>query len=601
MSRSLRLTSLTLASVLAAHAAFAQSAPDDERESGPATTSVSGTTGIWFVPTASVLPHRQWSVSFYRTNMDDGQGFSDISRFPATFAVGLGNRAELFGSFNTVTRIDRDARPLFFTSTDAGTEAGTGGGILVDHPFVRSEWTGNRVGDLWVGGKVTLLPSDARASLAVRAMAKLPVGDEDAVSSGKADFQADVILSTFNPVVEVAAYSGVLMRGNPDGYSLTNGLKWGVGAAFPQRFSLGFRLNAELFGEKYFDNTITAPAGLVGTDGSLVPTSTRLKSPAVALLGVTWQAPNGFFVGAAATWNVAMENRSSASATCPPGLVCTTVVSQFPDTPKDDKGFQVRIGFHPGALGRRGRPRATPTAAAGPAAPAAPAVAQPSAPAAPAPQAAAPTAPVAPAAPANRPPTVRAACDPCTVEVGRTSTVSADAQDPDGDPLTYQWTTPTGTLGAPTARQSVWTAPQQVGQVPVTVAVNDGRGGTARDTTTITVIGRQYAFQDVHFEFDRYNLRPDAIKTLEEAVAALEANPALRIQVEGHTCNIGTAEYNLALGERRAAAVRNYLLGRGVSADRVVAVSFGEEQPKYDNGREETRRLNRRAGLAVKP
>ena len=71
------------------------------------------------------------------------------------------------------------------------------------------------------------------------------------------------------------------------------------------------------------------------------------------------------------------------------------------------------------------------------------------------------------------------------------------------------------------------------------------------------------------------------------------------VEIEGHTCNIGTAEYNLALGDRRANAVRDYLVSRGVTADRLRTVSYGEERPKYDNAREETRRLNRRAALVV--
>jgi len=70
--------------------------------------------------------------------------------------------------------------------------------------------------------------------------------------------------------------------------------------------------------------------------------------------------------------------------------------------------------------------------------------------------------------------------------------------------------------------------------------------------------------------------------------------------VEGHTCNIGTAEYNLALGERRATAVRDYLTSRGIGANRLRTVSYGEERPKHDNSREETRRLNRRAALVVR-
>ena len=149
-------------------------------------------------------------------------------------------------------------------------------------------------------------------------------------------------------------------------------------------------------------------------------------------------------------------------------------------------------------------------------------------------------------------------------------------------------------------RQSAWTAPGQPGPVPVTVGVNDGKGGTASDSVTIQVVQpRSYTFEDVHFEFDRYTLRPDALSILDDAINAMRANPGLRLTIEGHTCNIGTAEYNLALGERRAKAVRDYLVSRGVAADRLNTVSFGEEQPKYDNSREETRRLNRRAALVV--
>jgi peptidoglycan-associated lipoprotein len=103
----------------------------------------------------------------------------------------------------------------------------------------------------------------------------------------------------------------------------------------------------------------------------------------------------------------------------------------------------------------------------------------------------------------------------------------------------------------------------------------------------------------VHFDFDRYTLRPDATRILDEAINALREDATLRVNIEGHTCNIGTAEYNLALGDRRANAVRDYLVSRGVTANRLTTVSYGEERPKYDNSREETRRLNRRAALVV--
>jgi outer membrane protein OmpA-like peptidoglycan-associated protein len=111
---------------------------------------------------------------------------------------------------------------------------------------------------------------------------------------------------------------------------------------------------------------------------------------------------------------------------------------------------------------------------------------------------------------------------------------------------------------------------------------------------------KEFVFEDVHFDFDRYTLREDALRVLDEAIEAMRADTTLRMQVEGHTCNIGTTEYNLALSERRAQAVRDYLVSRGVDGNRLTTVSYGEERPKHDNAREETRRLNRRAALVVR-
>ena len=171
--------------------------------------------------------------------------------------------------------------------------------------------------------------------------------------------------------------------------------------------------------------------------------------------------------------------------------------------------------------------------------------------------------------------------------------------------VTYRWTAPTGTFATPTAAQTVWTAPNQEGSVPATITVtcpSDGR--TASDTVTINVVRPapvvELNFEDVYFDFDRSTLRPEALRLLDDAVTKLQANPTRNIVIEGHTCSIGTAEYNLALGERRAASVRNYLTSRGVPAARLETRSYGEESPKFDNSREETRRLNRRAALVVK-
>ena len=199
---------------------------------------------------------------------------------------------------------------------------------------------------------------------------------------------------------------------------------------------------------------------------------------------------------------------------------------------------------------------------------------------------------------------MQARCEPCTVEVGKTSNLTAVAQDPDGDTLTYRWTVPAGSLANPADRQTVWTAPMVEGPVQATVTVDDGKGGTASANTTVQVVKPapvvELNFEDVYFEFDRSSLRPDALRLLDDAVNKLQANPTKNLIIEGHTCNIGTAEYNLALGERRARAVVDYLSSRGVSSGRLEIRSYGEERPKYDNAREETRRLNRRAALVVK-
>ena len=68
--------------------------PTDTR---PATTTTNGDTGLWFVPTGEVVPAKKYAVSVYRVNFDRDQGFTDVSDWPATFAFGAGDRAELFG------------------------------------------------------------------------------------------------------------------------------------------------------------------------------------------------------------------------------------------------------------------------------------------------------------------------------------------------------------------------------------------------------------------------------------------------------------------------------------------------------------------------
>ena len=159
-----------------------------------------------------------------------------------------------------------------------------------------------------------------------------------------------------------------------------------------------------------------------------------------------------------------------------------------------------------------------------------------------------------------------------------------------------------GTIADINAANTEWRADISPGLVTFTVSVEDTKGAKAVDTVTVEVTsaGEGISFSDVLFEFDSSQLRPSAISTLEPVLAALTQRPESALLIEGHTCNIGTTEYNLALGERRAAEVRNYLVRRGIAASRLTTISYGEERPAHDNDQEATRRLNRRATFVMR-
>ena len=540
--------------------ARAQAPAGMEETVRPATTTIYGDTGLWFVPTGEVLRDKTWSASGYRVNWDVRQGFTDISHFEGTFAFGVKNRAEIFGAVRFLTRIDRDTRPIFGFGGDRF------GGVDNNYPFVREGWIGNKFGDTFLGAKVNLL-SESRMSpvaLAVRGMVKLPTGSADEGSgTGKMDAAFDFIASKeIASVVEVSGNLGYVHRGDPDEFDLSNGMRFGLGAQFPTRSPLKF--TTEWFGERYFEDVVTrlgqpAPASVIGVDGSIPPVTSQLPLQSTLMFGATWQARNGFFAGAGIDWSAKAEDREDLGV-------------DSDDNFGTKFGWQFRIGYHPGVAGR---PVPLP-----------------------------PPPPPPPPAPAPQHTlSVDAQCNPCTVDVGATSNVTATAKDSIGCVVTYRWSAPTGTFANPTQQNTVWTAPNTAGTVPVTVtATCPSDNMSASDTVNIQVVPRAVktiTFEDVYFDFDRFSLTDAAQRILSQAVEAMRADPTLRIRIEGHTCNIGTAEYNLALGDRRARSVQQYLVSNGIAAGRLTTVSFGEEQPKHDNSREETRRLNRRAAMTV--
>ncbi|MBI4827555.1 MAG: peptidoglycan-associated lipoprotein Pal [Nitrospinae bacterium] len=105
--------------------------------------------------------------------------------------------------------------------------------------------------------------------------------------------------------------------------------------------------------------------------------------------------------------------------------------------------------------------------------------------------------------------------------------------------------------------------------------------------------------QDVNFDFDKSDIRSDARDILGKNADWITAHPEYSVQIEGHCDERGTAEYNLALGERRANSVKNYLAQMGVDSNRLVTISYGEELP-LDPGHDDAAwAKNRRAHFLV--
>lgn len=106
-------------------------------------------------------------------------------------------------------------------------------------------------------------------------------------------------------------------------------------------------------------------------------------------------------------------------------------------------------------------------------------------------------------------------------------------------------------------------------------------------------------FKDVLFDYDKYNIRPEARSTLDEVSTFLNENKGLNVIIEGHCDDRGTNEYNLALGEKRAKSTKNYLVSLGVSPSRVIIMTYGEEKPVCMDRDEACWQSNRRAHFVV--
>lgn len=110
---------------------------------------------------------------------------------------------------------------------------------------------------------------------------------------------------------------------------------------------------------------------------------------------------------------------------------------------------------------------------------------------------------------------------------------------------------------------------------------------------------RHYRLDNVHFDFDKATLRRESYPQLTEVLEYLQRHDELKAEIAGHTDNVGTDTHNLKLSQERAAAIRNYLINKGIKATRLTAKGYGAGQPVADNSTEAGRQLNRRTELRI--
>jgi peptidoglycan-associated lipoprotein len=116
----------------------------------------------------------------------------------------------------------------------------------------------------------------------------------------------------------------------------------------------------------------------------------------------------------------------------------------------------------------------------------------------------------------------------------------------------------------------------------------------ARERAAALAAARAAFATAIYFDYDRSELKPEARATLDAKLPLLRANSQVRIRIAGHTDERGSDAYNIALGQRRAAAAKAYLVANGIAADRIDVVSFGEDRPAAMGSNEEAWAKNRR-------
>lgn len=217
---------------------------------------------------------------------------------------------------------------------------------------------------------------------------------------------------------------------------------------------------------------------------------------------------------------------------------------------------------------------------------------------------AAPPPPVAAPIPACPAPVARVTV-PERAQVGEAVAMDASASSTQSGQATYTWDFGDGTPPATFTFPRTTHAYTRAGNYTVRVTVNDQRCGTANATAPVTVVLRvvlqEKAGGKVLFDFDKSNLKPEAIRQLGVVLQALREQPALLVQIVGHTDSVGTDEYNNGLSQRRAGSVGTYLTQQGVPRQNIKTEWRGEREPVASNATAAGRAQNRRVEITLSP
>lgn len=413
-------------------------------------------------------------------------------------------------------------------------------GITSDH----GEPTWNTgFGDVKVGLKYKLLDDymGDGVGLALRGWGKIPTADEDeGLGTGKPSFGADLVLSkSLGGAADIHGLIGVAKHVDPDFPKIGDEFRWALGLNVPA--CSWVQLQADLMNHIWTGDDDAASQGV----------AFERQNPLDLVVGpVIWIKP-GFFIRGALSWNLNFDDGG------------------LDQSSKSWTGRHLSIGYHPGAACR--------------------AVYVPP--------------PPPPPPPANRMPTVVCEIEKAEIAPGESVRVRATASDPDGDPLTYTWTTSAGRIVGTGAEVTLdTTGVAAPATITVTVRVSDGRGGTAESSCSVR-LGAPVAEVTTCIAggFPRNLARLNNVDKacLDDVAARLQQDPRSRVVVVGHADS--TERMPEVIARKRAEAVRDYLVGRGIDASRITTRSAAATRPVDTGTTAAARAANRRVEVIFVP